>query len=242
MEQKESKISVSTIPTIDTRSLADKVEMMLIQLLVDKKLKPGDSIPRELDLALAMGVSRTVIREALSRLRTAGIVESKKHKGATLKSPNLTNVLSRSLIPNILNKSTLKDLFEIRLAIEVGMADILFNRITKEDIEELRQIVKGQPSKVAANTLFDVDYEIKFHGKLYDITGNVTLKEFQFMLLPIFNYVYEMGIVEPSENGLPYTSHKGLVEELEKGNPASFRKAMRDHLENHFRRLFEKAV
>lgn len=238
-EQEDRKIVVSAIPALDTRSLADKVETMLIQLLIDKKLKPGDSIPKELDLAQAMGVSRTVIREALSRLRTSGIVESKKHRGAILISPNLSNVLSRSLIPTMLDKSTLKDLFELRLILEVGMADIIYNQITEEDIAELKQLVQGQPAKVDANTLFEVDHEIKFHGKLYEITKNKTLKDFQLLLFPIFRYVYEMGVLNPSPNAKPYVSHKGLVDELEKGDPNSFRIAMRDHLDNHFRRLFE---
>lgn len=239
-EQEDRKIVVSAIPALDTRSLADKVETMLIQLLIDKKLKPGDSIPKELDLAQAMGVSRTVIREALSRLRTSGIVESKKHRGAILISPNLSNVLGRSLIPTMLNKSTLKDLFEMRLVIEIGMADVIFNKITKEDIAELKQMVEGQPAMVDANTLFEVDHEVNFHGKLYEITKNKTLKDFQFLLLPIFNHVYEMGVLRPSLNPDSHVSHKGLVDELEKGDPNSFRIAMRNHLDNHFRRLFEQ--
>jgi Transcriptional regulators len=236
----ESKISVSSIPTIDTRSLVDKVEMMLLNLFIDTGLKAGDAIPKEVDLAEAMGVSRTVIREALSRLKTVGIVESKKHKGAILTSPNLQSVLSRSLIPNILSPSTLRDLFELRLVIEVGMADVLFKRMTPKDLEDLQRIVKDEPTKVPNSTLFDVKHEIEFHGKLYEITGNSTLKEFQVLLLPIFNYAYTQGIIgSPRRDASHYVSHKGLVEELANGTPEGFRQAMRNHLENHYKALFE---
>ncbi|MGM0376406.1 MAG: FadR/GntR family transcriptional regulator, partial [Bacteroidota bacterium] len=59
--------------TVDTRSLVDKVEMTLIDYLIRKELKPGDKIPKEIELVEALGVSRTVVRESLNRLKTVGL-------------------------------------------------------------------------------------------------------------------------------------------------------------------------
>jgi len=53
---------------LDTSSLVDKVEANLVELLQQQKLKIGDSIPKEVELAESLGVSRTVVREALLRL------------------------------------------------------------------------------------------------------------------------------------------------------------------------------
>jgi GntR family transcriptional regulator, transcriptional repressor for pyruvate dehydrogenase complex len=61
------------LKTIDTSSLVDKVEKKLVDILQQKKLKVGDSIPKELELAETLGVSRTVVREALLRLRMMGL-------------------------------------------------------------------------------------------------------------------------------------------------------------------------
>ena len=80
----------SMISLIDTSSLVDKVEAHLIEFFTQKELKPGDTIPKELELASAMGVSRTVIRESLTRLKTMGLIESVKHKGTVIKSPDLS--------------------------------------------------------------------------------------------------------------------------------------------------------
>ncbi|MHC1731898.1 MAG: FadR/GntR family transcriptional regulator [Bacteroidales bacterium] len=55
--------------------------MRLIEVFLYRELKPGDSIPKETELAIIMGVSRTVIRESLNRLKTMGLIESKKHRG-----------------------------------------------------------------------------------------------------------------------------------------------------------------
>lgn len=224
------------LEVIDNQSLVDRVEAKLVELLQQRKLKVGDTIPRELDLASALGVSRTVIREALLRLRLVGLIDSKKKKGAVITSPDIFSTLSKSLNPHILDDSTLKEIFEIRLVLEVGMADLLFRRITEKDIAELKKIVKNEPED-SKSQMFNADYEISFHGKLYEITGNETLKRFQKMLLPVFDYVQKSTILKHPDKRKKFVSHRQLVNILETGSPEKFREGMRRHLENHFARI-----
>lgn len=227
-----------TLNAIDNSSLVDKVETSLVDLLQQQKLKVGDAIPKETDLAETLGVSRTVIREALLRLRMMGLIESKKKKGAVITSPDLFGIMSKSLNPHILDQDTLKQMFEIRLVLEIGMADFLFHRITKEDIEELKVIVSNEPPATQYH-LFNIEHEIAFHGKLYEITGNDAMKKFQKMLLPVFDYVHQSGLLKKQPLLKMFVSHKELVDILENGDPEKFRNGMRNHLENHFARLFE---
>ncbi len=224
-------------PLIDTRSLVDKVEFYLIDLFIRKKLNPGDLIPKEFELASTLKVSRTVIRESLNRLKTMGLIESVKHKGTIIKSPDLSEILQKTLIPNILDPNTLKDIFEMRLVIEVGMGDLVVQRVTEVDIAELYEIVKIEisPSK---ETLFDIEHEVRFHGKLYEIARNETLRGFQRMLLPVFNYAYSSGLIGKNLENKHFFSHKDLVDVLSKGDAEQFTQAMRMHLENHYSRLF----
>lgn len=224
---------------IDNRSLVDKVEAKLVHLLQLQKLKVGDSIPTELELTKSLGVSRTVVREALLRLRMMGLIESKKKKGAVITSPDLFGNMGKSMNPHILSSETLKEVFEIRLVLEIGMADLLFHRVKKEDIEELKIIVASEPP-VTQYHLFNVEHEIAFHGKLYEITGNDTLKKFQSLLLPVFDYVHNSGLLKKQPLLKTFSSHKDLVEILENGTPEKFRNGMRNHLENHFIRLFDE--
>jgi GntR family transcriptional regulator, transcriptional repressor for pyruvate dehydrogenase complex len=224
--------------TIDTSSLVDKVENKLVEILQKKKLKVGDSIPKELELAETLGVSRTVIREALLRLRMMGLIESKKKRGSVITSPDLLGIMSKSMNPHILDQETLKEIFELRLVLEIGMADFLFQRVKKEDLEELKEIVSKEP-EVSDQHLFNISHEIAFHGKLYEITGNETLKKFQKMLLPVFDYVHKSGLLGKQITLKNFVSHKKLVQILEEGNPEIFRNAMRYHLENHFLRIFQ---
>jgi GntR family transcriptional repressor for pyruvate dehydrogenase complex len=233
MDSRDLKLELKEI---DTSSLVDKVEKRLIEVFLNKELRPGDSIPKEIELASFMGVSRTVIRESLNRLKTMGLIESRKHRGTIIKSPNLSAILSKSLIPRILDNKTLMDVFEIRLALEVGVADFIYARKTEADIEELEEIVKIEPDH-SDNILFDVDHELRFHGKLYKMTGNDTLENFQNLMLPAFQYVYSTGLLKVKGKRKKYKSHKELVSLLRKGTPDEFREGMRRHLENHFARL-----
>jgi GntR family transcriptional repressor for pyruvate dehydrogenase complex len=219
-------------------SLVDQVEKRLIEVFLQKELRPGDSIPKETELATFMGVSRTVIRESLNRLKTMGLIESRKHRGTIIRSPDLSAIMSKSLIPGILGNKTLMDLFEIRLALEVGIADFIFARKMEADIEELEEIVKIEPDH-SDNIFFDVDHEIKFHGKLYRMTGNNTLENLQNLLLPAFQQVYNTGLLKRKGKRNQYRSHKELVTLLRRGTPDEFREGMRRHLENHFARIFD---
>ena len=227
-----------TFKSIENTSLVDRVESNLVQLLQQQKLKIGDSIPTELELSDKLGVSRTVIREALLRLRMMGLIESKKKKGAVITSPDLFGNMNKSMNPHILTPETLREVFEIRLVLEIGMADLLFHRITKEDIKALHEIVDDEPPATQYH-LFNIAHEIAFHGKLYEITGNETMKKFQKMLLPVFDYVHNSGLLKKQPLLKMFVSHKELVDILEKGDPEKFRNGMRNHLENHFARLFD---
>ncbi|MET2986507.1 FadR/GntR family transcriptional regulator [Aureibaculum conchae] len=228
------------IAPIKNMSLVDEVEIRVMQFIKENKLKSGDSIPKELEFAAALGVSRTVVREALLRLRTIGIIDSKKHKGMVLTQPDIIGNFEKAIKSNLLGEETLKDIFELRLILEMGMADLLFARKTEKDIEKLEKIVSNEEGLQRDSTIFTLDLEIAFHGKLYEISGNSTLKRFQDLLLPVFRYVHENMLQNAGNfqySSGKFITHRDILNELIKGTPETFRIAMRQHLEPHFERV-----
>ncbi|MGH7574369.1 MAG: FadR/GntR family transcriptional regulator [Longimicrobiales bacterium] len=224
------------ITRLQNLSLVDEVELRLMKFLIESDLKPNDALPKEVELAEAFGVSRTVIREALTRLKVMGLVRSVKHKGSVVTHPDVLTTLERVLHPRILDEETLRDIFEIRLVLEVGMADLLFARITDRDITELETMVKGRSED--ADTMFDSDFEVRFHGKLYAVSRNRTLQRFHELLLPVFAYVHDQGkLLKKPSTDKPFVTHKELVRILRHGTPEEFREAMRKHLDSQFRRI-----
>ena len=240
MDNKNKVGDITKLGNVDTSSLVDKVEERIVTFIQETEMKVGDVLPKELDLAESLGVSRTVIREALLRLKTVGLIESKKHKGAVLTNPDVLGSFRRLFHHSLLDNNTLKDLFEMRLALEVGMADFIINKITDQDIKELEEI---SSSIASGDTAFpwNIDDEIRFHGKLYQISENKMLLELQQLLLPIFQYVHNSGFLEHSVNSSDFVTHKELVEVLKKRDAEAYRKAIRTHLNNHFLRIFNNA-
>ena len=220
---------------IDHKTMADVVEIRLREYLKKKSFKPGDALPSEQQLAESLGVSRNVVREALSRLRMLGIVETKKKRGMLLTSPDILLSFERVLDPLIMDEETLQDIFELRLTLEVGLADILYIRKTKAGVEELRKIAMDQ-KVVVGRRAFRIKHEIAFHGKIYEMTGNNTMQRFQSMLLPVFGYVRELEkVYKPAP-----VSHLDLVNLLTDGSKEEFRQGMVQHLQNHFDTLTAK--
>ncbi|UJH92639.1 FCD domain-containing protein [Antarcticibacterium sp. 1MA-6-2] len=230
------------IKPVENLSLVDKVEINLLEYFKSNKLQPGDAIPKEIDFANSLGVSRTVVREALLRLRTLGLIESKKHRGMVLTEPNIINSFERIMDPTLLGMNILKNLFELRLILEMGMADFLFARKTQKDLDEMEEIVEAEERSDADKHSFSLDREIAFHGKLYQMSNNKTLQRFQHLLLPAFEYVYLKNKTEDLSfkySTGKFTTHRMLLDNIKVGTPETFRNAMRQHLEPHFVAVLE---
>jgi GntR family transcriptional repressor for pyruvate dehydrogenase complex len=221
---------------ISTETMADIVELRLREFFKKKSFKPGDALPKELELVAALGVSRNVVREALSRLRMLGMIETRKKRGMILARPDVLGTFERVLDPLIIDDHILQDLFELRLVLEMGLADLLFLRKTDKDIAELEKIALDEGTE--GEKKFRVKNEIAFHGKLYDITGNNTLKRFQVMLLPVFGYVTTLERKEEYKTGT--VNHVELVNILKTGTKEDFKAGMYAHLKPHFDSLKKK--
>ena len=220
------------IGRITQKTMADIVEARLREYLKKKSFKPGDPLPNEMQMAESLGVSRNVVREALSRLRMLGMVETKKKRGMVLSRPDILGSFERVLDPLIIDDNTLQDIFEIRLTLELGLADLLYLRKTKKDVEELEQIAKNQKVD-GGKQAFRVKNEIAFHSKIYQMTGNETLMRFQNMLLPIFGYLVSLEKVPI----VGKVTHMDLVNILKTGSKEEFRQGMLQHLQHHFDKL-----
>ena len=236
------KTKLTKIAPLENLSLVDKVELRLKEFFKENNLKIGDSIPKELEFAEALGVSRTVIREALLRLRTIGVIQSKKRSGMVLTQPDIIQNFEKAIEYNLLGEEALTDIFELRLILEMGMADLLFARKTQEDIATLEKIVSKQEKEEKDTVVFSLKNEIAFHGKLYEMSNNSTLQRFQDLLLPVFNYVHDnmpKGAKDFKYSKGKFVTHRDLLNILKEGNAETFREAMRNHLEPHFERILD---
>ena len=103
-------------------------------------------LPKEQEFVELLGVSRVVVREALSRLRAVGIIETKRKKGTVVVVPEVFGVLKSIVASGLLDKDTLRDLYQLRLMLEIGMADFIYMNRTDAQMEELDRIVAEEVS------------------------------------------------------------------------------------------------
>lgn len=234
----KNRVSLKPITNL---SLVDKVEISITEYIKSNKLEVGDTIPKEMEFAESLGVSRTVVREALTRLRTIGIIDSKKHKGMVLSQPDFIENFEKIMETNLVGDDTLKDIFELRLIMEMGMVDLLFARKTDEDIEELSKIVDDMEKGKPESHIFSLKNEVAFHGKLYEMSGNKTLHRLQNILLPVFQYVHNHKLDDAKTYMYKkkFVTHRELLNYLKEGNKEKFRKGLARHLEPHFDRVLK---
>ncbi|MCI7634872.1 MAG: FCD domain-containing protein [Bacteroidales bacterium] len=222
-------------------TLVEQAQRDILKYISDNK---DPQLPKEQELVEQLGVSRVVVREALSRLRAVGIIETKRKKGSVVVVPEVFGVLKSIVSSGLLDKNTLRDLYELRLMLEIGMADFVFANKTDRQMEELDGIVgeevvlwndmtlasDDEERYSIASRLTDVD--IRFHSKLFEMTGNKSLIDFQYILRHLFTLYYPK--IRNDYHSQTLVSHVSLFNILRTGTADAFRMGMRLHLKTQF--------
>jgi DNA-binding FadR family transcriptional regulator len=210
-------------------SLVEKTQQRIIEYISNNKFDYNTVLPKEDEMAKILGVSRVVIREAYSGLRTLGFLVTKKKKGTIFVQPKVFSVLKMIIMSGILDQDTMRDLYEFRLMLEVGMADYVVANLTPKYLAQLEDIVNREDNTDNPEELVELD--IEFHSVLYQISGNKNLLYLQTMLRELFR-LYTRNF----KNGKRYDilSHHALYDILIKRDAGMFRSAMRIHLENQY--------
>ena len=197
--------------------LRDVVFNTLRQAILRGELKPGERL-MEIQLANKLGVSRTPIREALRKLELEGLVNMVPRKGAE--------------VADITEKS-LRDVLEVRKALEELSVQLACEKITEEEIEELKRVAER-----FKDTLDDQDVtkiaeaDVAFHDVIYTATDN------QKLILLLNNlreqmYRYRVEYLK-KEEAYPQliAEHEELIDNISKRNKEEATRIMCEHIDN----------
>ncbi|HAR37855.1 MAG: GntR family transcriptional regulator [Bacteroidetes bacterium GWD2_45_23] len=219
----------------NSTTLVDQVEDKLLNYFKEKDLQKGDAIPNEMELTASLGVSRSVVREALSRLKMMGIVETRTRRGMVLSEPSIFGGMRRAVDPRILSEDTLFDILGFRIVLEIGICSEIFRKITPDDIASLEEIVNV--GIMYENNEYAPFSEFAFHTKLYKITGNKTISEFQNIIHPVMTFVKDkfQEFLAPINIRLKeekrIVTHQDLLQYLKDGDEDGYRRALEEHFE-----------
>jgi len=218
--------------------LFEQVAQQLQELIVSNQtLRPGDRLPSERQLAEQLGVSRTVVREAVKVLEQAGLVAVVTGSG-TYVSQVRPKTVSESITLLVRQRgSSFEHLFEVRRILEVEIAGLAALRAKPDDLDVLKQLLRE--AEAAAENMRDhpdrlnvlVEADLAFHNALAQATQNSLLPT---LLDAISDPLMELRRVatraapEALDAGPHY--HRLILERVAAGDVTGSREVMRQHL------------
>ncbi|HEY7313213.1 MAG TPA: FCD domain-containing protein [Gemmataceae bacterium] len=221
-------------------SRTDHVSQVADQLeraILSGEFAAGDVLPSERDLSERLGVSRSVVREALGQLRSLGLIRSVHGSGTRVEAPN--DRLVTLGYQRLLHRPDfrLEHLAEVRLPLETTIAARAAVRRTAEHLKRLhaaQKILGNARRSLESHVKADLD----FHAALAEATGNPF---FQTVLAPIQQLLIESRRRTLGRYGseIAHQHHAKILAAVEAGDADAARRAMREHIEANFRHLHQ---
>lgn len=220
-------------------SLAQKVVAGLKDKIFAGELPPGHKLPSEPELIEEFGVSRTVVREAVTRLRAEGLVETFQGRGSfvlAVPQPTPFTVESTALRTH----RDVLDMIDFRLGVEGETAALAAARINTAGRETIRA---AMAAFVAAAPEDAVEADYRFHRAIAAVSGNRFCLELldslgpMMIMLPRTRLGDEYSMTDADHAARVRREHDDIAAAIRAGDPDTARAAMRVHLGNTRRRL-----
>ena len=227
-----------------TEHLSDRLAALLVGRIESAQLRPGDRLPTEQQLALAHGVSRTVVREAMHQLKSRRLVVSRQGSGVFVAPPPAHQPLAFD--PAVLGSvRSVVHVVEVRRVLEAEIAALAAERATRAQVAAMRRALKA--IDVAAAAGHDgVAEDLAFHRAIGEATGN---PQFRLLLGFLEQYLREgMRITRGNEARrrdfmeAVRLEHAAIIEAIAARDPVVARHRAREHLIQSERRLVEGGV
>lgn len=216
------------IKPIKKDNISDQVYEQLKNNIIDGTWKQGDKLPSENDLVIAFGVSRITVRQALSKLTTLGLIETRTGEGSFVTELK-PGIYMNEMIPYIyLNQESIEELLEFRNVIEIETAGIAALKITEKDINRLEESLERMKNNISDLKKY-VDEDLHFHMIIAKSTENSLIIQIHNIVRDIIkktikNLTESIGV----ENGLKY--HRLLIDALKEKDDVRVKNIMREHL------------
>ncbi len=155
---------------IKPRKISDQVFDQLRELIFREEFKPGDQLMPERELAEALGVSRTSVRNAINKLVVMGLLEQKQGQGTFVKKPETRprNPLEVAMQPE---DATLEHLLEFRMGMECNAAYWAAKRAVDKDLHFMEKSFAEMKAEVASGRL-GTEADVAFHMAIAYATQN----------------------------------------------------------------------
>lgn len=163
-------LSAPSAPPRKHRNLAQGVVAFISDAIRDGSISPGDKLPTESEIMRIQGVSRTVVREAISHMQEAGMVETRHGIGTFVLEPAARPALGLDPATVVTMRDVLA-ILELRISLETEAAGLAAARRTESQLQQLRAALDGFQN-AARNGEETVAWDMQFHLTIAQASAN----------------------------------------------------------------------
>lgn len=204
---------------IEVQSLKSQVLQEIKQYILDKGMTEGDRLPTERAFTEMYGVSRSVVREALSYLEHTGVIETVQGRGTVIKAPDISSLVEGFLFSFQVANGSKNDLLSLRIIFECAAIEEIVK--LDKDISDLKAIVNE-------DVINHYENDKAFHQTLLSATGNVLFEQLSSVIQSYFYHIEEEGkeinYIQTNE------MHKKIIEAIANKDVQLAKELMATHL------------
>lgn len=221
--------------------LVQEVVQHLLQQIQSGQIRPGDKLPTESAVMGELGVSRTVVREAISRLQASGQVETRHGIGTfVLEAPSTHNFRIAEQ-----DMATLDDVIavlELRISLETEAAGLAAQRATPEQLTSMAAALHGFATAIHSHS-DAVPSDFQFHMEIAQATGN---RHFAELMTYLGTHIIPRTRIKTADQAPEgrqaylervHGEHESIYNAIRNHDTEAARAAMRTHLSNSRDRL-----
>lgn len=204
----------------------------IMDMIAEGKVQYGDRLYNEQELVEMLSVSRPTLREALRVLEFLGIATVVPHKGITINKPSQEGGYLPLLYILSFEKTTNKELFELRQALQLEMVVQAAVNCTWGDIQTLRDLIAQMENKKTTDNATRSRLDDEFHQKILKVSGNRLVCKLMETIRPLIceQLIRHTRNETMEEIDGTIADHKRIVDCMERGDGAGARQAMYLHL------------
>lgn len=221
--------------TVRKTRVSEGIVDQIRDLVTSGRLRPGDRLPAERDLARILGVGRSTVREAIRGLESLGILQTRAGEGTFLAAlPSTgTDILTARLFESW---DSQRKLFEVRQVIEPDLAALAARRATAEQIASMQKAVAEQEQLVLQGGN-GIQADTTFHYLLAEAAGNEVLLKIMDNLMGLLKETRETSL-QGDRPAQSVKQHRAILSAIEARDADAAQRRMERHIRQMEERVF----
>ncbi len=215
--------------------LYEKVIDFLAEELEQGRLHLHEKIPPERALAEQIGVSRGTLRDAFRVLESRGVIETRRGGGRVIKRALSTTEYGTSIVSQ-LEEAAIMDLLEVREVLEVGMAELVCERASDEELTEIEQKLL-YTTKQEHQELKEENIGSYFHYSLAKTSKNQAMSDFIKLNIGMVDRARKLNYNTTDNFEESRREHLAVLFAVQARDPEQTKQRVKDHYKNIRKRL-----